>query len=319
MLVVIVWPVSMAAIYFINTFLIPKYLFKERYRRFVLFTTYTLIVAIWIVLFFVYLYFYKLLTRSHGQGFPFEIDLAFIIAGMFLVISTGVMGRIVRENFRILKEKNKIEKTKLTIQAQLKAVEAKTLKSQFHPHFLFNTLNNLYSLSLKKSDEAPKMILKLSELLDHSLNRSGETEVRLEEEISFLQNYIDLAAMRFGSGMNLSFEKNIENPLYPICPNILIPFLENAIKHGLSPDSEKNKIDIRLTQKGRGIYFEIINNQHKAGIDNSSLQEEKGIGLQQVQAYLGLLYPDTHKLLIEDNEDTFIVKLRIHETVADSL
>ena len=316
-LVTIVWPVSVGAVYFINLKLIPNFLFRERYKRFTLYTSYTLIIATWITLLFVYLYFFRLLTNTGGRGFPFEIDLAFIIAGMFLVIFAGVLIHVVRENFRIFKEKTELEKLKLTIQARLKTVEAKTLKAQFHPHFLFNTLNNLYSLSLKKSDDAPKMILKLSDLLDHSLNRTEEIEVRLEEEVSFIKNYIDLAAMRFGERMNISFCTEIENPDHPICPNILIPFVENAIKHGISPEKDVNKIKLILNQKGKEMYFEIENAIHKSPEYCYNDDKNNGLGIQQVQAFLAALYSSSHKLHIEENENIFKVKLRIYGGVTD--
>ena len=112
-LAAIVWPVSLASVYFINIKLIPKYLMTKKYRLFGVFTVYTLIIATWITMLFVYMYFYILVTRVGSQGFPFEIDLAFILAGMFLVIATGVLGRAVRENFRIMKEKNELEMKQL--------------------------------------------------------------------------------------------------------------------------------------------------------------------------------------------------------------
>ncbi len=311
-LVAIVWPVSFIAVYFINMFLLPVYLFKERYWKFALFTSYALIVSMWIVFFFVYLYFYKLLTRAHNQNFPFEIDLAFIVAGMFLVIFAGVLSRVVRENFRIIKEKSELEQNQLLIKTKLKEVELQSLKSQFHPHFLFNTLNNLYSLSLKKSDETPEMILKLSELLDYSLHGSEKKKVTLAEEIAFLENYIDLALMRFSNGLEISFKKTIESPEYQMSPLLLIPFVENAIKHGVSPGNETNLISLIIEQVGKDLVFKIDNpivNNNDAELNENI---RTGIGLNHVKQSLNILYPGAHQLDINEDEKTFSVKLQIH-------
>ncbi len=311
-LVAIVWPISFGSVYFINMFLLPKYLFTQKYKRFALFTSYTLIISMWIVLVLVYLYFYKLLIKTEGQGFPFEIDLAFIIAGMFLVIFAGVLSRVIRENFRIIKEKSELEQNQLLMKTKLKEVELQSLKSQFHPHFLFNTLNNLYSLSLKKSDEAPEMILKLSELLDYSLHSSEKNKVSLAEEIGFLKNYIDLALMRFSNGLEISFKKNIESPQYQLSPLLLIPFVENAIKHGVSPGDETNLISLRLTQVGKELIFEVDNPIVNPDVAKLKDSIRTGIGLNHVKQSLNILYPGAHQLEINEGEKTFSIKLQIH-------
>jgi LytS/YehU family sensor histidine kinase len=252
------------------------------------------------------------LIKTEGQGFPFEIDLAFIIAGMFLVIFAGVLSRVIRENFRIIKEKSELEQNQLLMKTKLKEVELQSLKSQFHPHFLFNTLNNLYSLSLKKSDEAPEMILKLSELLDYSLHGSEKNKVSLTEEIGFLENYIDLALMRFSNGLEISFEKNIESPQFQLSPLLLIPFVENAIKHGVSPGDKTNLISLRLTQVGKELIFEVENPIVNPDVTKLKDSIRTGIGLNHVKQSLNILYPGAHQLEINEGEKTFSIKLQIH-------
>jgi two-component system LytT family sensor kinase len=297
-LAAIVWPVSLVSVYFINIRLIPKYLITKKYRLFGVYTVYTLIVATWITMFFVYLYFYKLITRVGGQGFPFEIDLAFILAGMFLVIASGVLGRAVRENSRMMKEKNDLE--------------MKQLKSQFHPHFLFNTLNNLYSLSLKKSSQTPEMILKLSGLLDYSLYGSERELVGITEEIEFIDNYLDIIQMRFGSRLEIDFLKDIRSPGFQIAPLLLIPFIENATKHGIGP-TDKNRIEIKLLQKEHELHFMVINSKPERKPDESHSERiATGLGLNHVKSRLNILYPDKHKLDILENDSSFSINLVLH-------
>jgi sensor histidine kinase YesM len=311
-LVAIAWPVSLASIYFINLILIPRFLFREKYWKFGIFTGYTIVTAVWLVLLVVFIYFSLLVTKTDGRNFPFFIDVAFILAGLFLVIVAGVLAHVVRENFRMLKEKNELEKEQLGISARLKEIELQGLKSQFHPHFLFNTLNNLYSLSLKKSDQTPEMILKLSRLLDFSLYGSEKERVSITEEIEFLDNYLDIISMRFGSKLEIDFTKKVENPGFQIAPLLLIPFIENATKHGIG-HGNNNRIEIRLAQKNKELNFRVFNSKPEIIPDKANMETETtGIGLNQVRTRLNIIYPGMHKLEITEDAKSFRINLNVN-------
>ena len=135
--------------------------------------------------------------------------------------------------------------------------ELQYLKAQVHPHFLFNTLNNLYSLTLQKSDYAPKVVLKLSELMSYMLYDSQENKIALKKEIVHVQNYIDLEKIRYGKGLDVSFNVIGDVSNRYISPLILIPFVENAFKHGVSNETENAWITIDLKMKENGLMIKV--------------------------------------------------------------
>jgi len=306
--------VSIGTVYFFNKFLIPRYLFAGKYWKFGLFSFYSVISSSWVVLFLVFVYFMIMISESPENYFPFQIDVAFILAGMYLVIIAGVLSHVIRGNFETLKERNSLEKNQLEIRNKLKETELRFLKSQFHPHFLFNTLNNLYALSLKKADETPDMILKLSELLDYSLYGSEKEKVSISEEIIFIQNYLDLIRMRFQDHARIEFRHTVENSDMKLSPLLLIPFVENAVKHGIFTTDQFGWIKINLEQKGQHIKFELSNAVIKDdhyGVDNG---DTMGLGLSQIRSRLNILYPDKHDLLINKGLEEYSISLDIYES-----
>ncbi len=128
----------------------------------------------------------------------------------------------------------KLEKNALTTELKLKEAELKLLKAQIHPHFLFNTLNNLYGLTLEKSDEAPDLVLRLSDILDYILYRCDEKYVPLTEEINMIKNYLEIEKIRYSEKLSLETNFPDKTSAFKIAPLILLPFIENAFKHGVS-------------------------------------------------------------------------------------
>ncbi|MDG1980089.1 MAG: histidine kinase [Flavobacteriaceae bacterium] len=196
--------------------------------------------------------------------------------------------------------KNKILQTQL----QLKEQELKLLKMQIHPHFLFNSLNTIYGFALKKGDEAPEMILKLSNLLDYILYQIEKPTVFLENEINHLEDYITLEKLRFNDTLqvNLIKESAVEN--INIAPMMLIPFVENSFKHGAIIDGVL-VVKILIKNLNDTLYFEVENSI----IDKPN--NEAGIGIENIKKRLVMLYPNAHTLIIENNNDTFKVGLTI--------
>lgn len=202
---------------------------------------------------------------------------------------------------------NRKQQRLLKLEEEKKSMELKVLKNQLNPHFLFNTLNNLYTLTLKKDDKAPEVIAKLSEILDFVLYRCNEDFVPIEKEITLIENYIALEKLRYDENrLTVSFTKDIEQS-NKISPLVLLTFIENAFKHGVINETEKATIKLYLaSQKGK-ITFSIENS--KPQNDFASISNKSKIGLENVRKQLELLYPKKHQLVIEETQTIFKVKL----------
>jgi len=193
---------------------------------------------------------------------------------------------------------------------QLKA-ELNLLKSQVNPHFLFNTLNNLFSVAQKNNDnETADGLLKLSRLMRYMIYESNAELVSLEKEITYIKNYIELQKLRFDNQellkVNLQITDNFKSTF--ICPMILIPFIENAFKHGLSTE-EHNKIDIALGIENKTLNLKVKNTI--SNLKNGTDKKNSGIGLDNVKRRLNLVYPNRHDLTINSDNEFFYVDLKI--------
>lgn len=177
-----------------------------------------------------------------------------------------------------------------------------------HPHFLFNTLNNLYALTLRKADNSPAVVLKLSELLSYMLYDCNAPEVSLEKEIAFMQNYIGLEQLRYGDRLDMSVQISGDYPHKPIAPLLLVPFLENAFKHGTSEQLEQAWMHLDLSVQGTTLKFKLINSREATEQDESPVG---GIGLHNVRKRLQLLYPDRYDLRVVAETETFMVALTL--------
>ena len=196
----------------------------------------------------------------------------------------------------------------LQLNEQKKIAELSALKNQLNPHFLFNTLNNLYSLAIKKSDKTPEVIGRLSDILDYMLYRCEEKYVWLNKEIELIENYLSLEQIRYGKRVEVQFETELNDDVR-IAPLLLLTFIENAFKHGVREELRTAKIDMNLVANKGDIFFCIKNT-----IPNSALQneeEKEAIGLKNVKKQLELLYPKKHELLIERNGNLYKVELKI--------
>lgn len=195
-----------------------------------------------------------------------------------------------------------IEKEKFQAELQL-------LKSQIHPHFLFNTLNNLYALTLRKSEQSPAVVLKLSQLLSYMLYDCNASEVPLEKEITFMKNYIGLEQLRYGSRLEVSIHFHGDLLGKQLSPLLLIPFLENAFKHGTSEQLEQAWIFLDLAVDDNVLTFKLVNSCDVETTSTADKTAVGGIGLQNVKKRLELLYPGRYELQIQSEEETFLVDL----------
>jgi two-component system, LytTR family, sensor kinase len=189
------------------------------------------------------------------------------------------------------------------------------LRAQLNPHFLLNTLNNIYSQIVNKDDKASDSVSALSVLLNYTLYDSAKDLVLLKKEILFIRDYLDLEKLRAGDKVNINFELEGSPKELQIAPLILISFIENAFKHGVGDTTIASRIDIDIVIQERiedttVLIFKIVNTKPKA-VSNSTIMKQGGIGLENTRKRLNLLYPDSHKLTIKNGSHNFTVELMI--------
>jgi two-component sensor histidine kinase len=221
----------------------------------------------------------------------------FLTNGFFIFLST--VYKFTVDWFFNEKEKSDLEKQSLS-------AELAFLKSQINPHFLFNSLNNIYSLAYQKSDATPNAILKLSEIMRYMLYESNDSKVSLAKEINYLQSYIELQKLRFREGAHVVLEVEGEVKDQVIVPLMLISFVENAFKHGVATD-ERNPIYINISLFENTILFTLRNLKNKQNKDQTG-----GIGMVNVKRRLDLTYPQQYKLTVEDGEDHYFCELYLN-------
>lgn len=198
------------------------------------------------------------------------------------------------------------EKIKSNLENEKLIAELAFLKSQINPHFLFNSLNNIYSLAYQKSAKTPEAILKLSEIMRYMLYESNEGKVALSDEIRYLKNYIELQKLRFKDKAYIKFEILGDTYNQTIIPLVLISFVENAFKHGVATD-EENPITIMVNIKLGELFFQVINKK-----SNQNKDQTGGIGLQNVKRRLDLLYKDQYRLNIDDSNNIYNCELYLN-------
>ncbi len=225
-------------------------------------------------------------------------------ADSFLVGVLSTVLRVVMDWWRYQNEKQQL----LTQNMQS---ELRFLKSQINPHFLFNTLNNLYALTLRKSDRAPEIVLKLSEIMRYMLYECNERRVLLSKEVQYIHNYLDLERLRQTRDVDISFVAEGRISEQMVAPLLFIPFLENSFKHGLNHAVQGNGF-VRLALRVQDEDLEFIIENSKA--DHVPRQEHPrsgGIGLVNVRQRLQLLYPENHVLEIADEPRRYRVTLHL--------
>ncbi|HET9746933.1 MAG TPA: histidine kinase [Chitinophagaceae bacterium] len=277
--------------------IIPRILLKEKYWQF------AVIMLAWGVLG----YFWNHVCRTY-VSIPLQEALDFKninrnkwAPGSFLTIATmtGFGSMIVLFKYWIRKQREFLVAEKERTQAELQL-----LKAQIHPHFLFNTLNNIYSYSLKNSAQTSKMILRLSSLLSYILYDCKSNEVMLDREIEAMKNYIDLEKERYANRLEISINVEGDTKGRYIAPLLLLPFLENAFKHGTSEQLDKPWLSMDISVKQNTMWCKIVNSKNESVKIN-----ENGIGISNVRTRLSYLYPNNHELKLVDEGNFFVVSL----------
>jgi two-component system sensor histidine kinase AlgZ len=293
-----VWiPAFIIYSYPVSYIAIPKLLLKGKFLAFLGSIIFWLVVGWYLSVYFLrYISapVLDLMDMPHGDDYAWQCFLC-------VVTTTACFSALSLVKQWLLKQKEflQAEQEKITAQLQL-------LKAQLHPHFLFNTLNNIYSFALENSPKTPELILKLSSLLSYILYDCKAEEVLLEKELEIMRNYIDLEKERYGNRIDVSW--NVEGAVLDkyIAPLLLLPFLENAFKHGTSEQIEKSWLSVDISVKQDVLRCKIANSKNEY-VPNS----DNGIGIFNVKKRLEFIYAGKHELKINDEGNFFVVSMLI--------
>ncbi len=225
------------------------------------------------------------------------------LAFCFLCMTTSAASPMIIKFFKLWTIK---QQDWMRAQQEKNTAELQLLKAQVHPHFLFNTLNNIYSFSLENSPKTPGLILKLSSLLSYMLYDCKTDEVRLEKEIKIMKDYIDLERERYGNKIEISWSVDGEIKDKFIAPLLMLPFLENAFKHGTSEQIEKSWLSVDISVMHGTLKCKIANSKN----EYVSLRAN-GIGINNVKKRLEFIYPGKYDLKINDEGDFFVVSMML--------
>jgi hypothetical protein len=305
----LLFPLAIATTYLLIYYLIPRFLFRGKRFLFALLLIYLIIITSWLSELISAIIFISFANYQVKAMVPVSFDVLSLIVGLYFICLIAVAIKQIKRAFFMQQENAELEKRKLDIELKLKDAELKLLKAQIHPHFLFNTLNNLYGLALEKSDMAPDLVLRLSGLLDYMLYQCNQSKVSLLDEINQLYNYIEIEQLRYGERLRLEINQSGDAGNLQIAPMLLLPFIENAFKHGVSKLISHPFILVNIIIQASQLVLNIENS-----FDRSFEKEQeysKGIGLNNVKKRLEMLYPEKYSLLISSDEMTFKITLKI--------
>lgn len=292
-------PLKIVTTYFILYFILPRYVITRQYAQFFLILLVLIIVSSLIFRFTIY----KIVQPYYYPDSEFHFwNFAKMLWGTFEVFSVAAIAvsiKLFKQKYASVEREQELQKEKLQ-------TELSFLKAQINPHFLFNTLNNIYGLSLKNSPQTSDAILKLSELLQFMVHDGAAEKIKLTDEIKTLNDYIELEQLRYGDRLTVNLDIELDNEEELIAPLLLIPFVENSFKHGASESRFDATISISLQLKQGTLSFTVTNS--KEGTSENSV----GIGLKNISRQLELIYGKHHHLEIKDLKDTFIIHLVIH-------
>ncbi|HEY5391740.1 MAG TPA: histidine kinase [Hanamia sp.] len=282
--------------------MVPKYFFKRKYVTFAATILLSVFISVIIGAYYTYLVFDAFNLDKNAQfSFIWNMVQSGLFLGPLAICTIFLAIKMFKSWYQKQQEKLMLIKANADAEMQL-------LKAQIHPHFLFNTLNNIYSFTLTKSPQASVVVRHLNDTLSYMINECSAEFVPLEKEIKLLQDYISLEQVRYGNSLHIQTEIIGDIEGKKISPLLLIPFLENSFKHGASKMLEHPWIKLWIEVKSTELDFSLSNSMPSS---NDDCNQKKGIGLKNVKKRLALLYPQTHSLSIESSPGIFIVKMKV--------
>lgn len=299
-------PVTIATAYIFIYYLIDKFLLRQKYFRFALYSLYTLVISTYFIVLTILGTFVFLTDLKMSEMPLMSRNYIFVLILVYLTVAIISFVYVINHSLKTSAKNKELKNKILETQLLNKEQELKYLKRQIHPHFLFNTLNTIYGMSLSNSTKTPEVILKLSNLLDYILYHAQKPKVRLIDEIEHIREYIELEKMRFEDTLKISFEQKNINKELNIAPMLFLPFIENAFKHGNIFDGYLT-IKIHFYQNSNALNFNIKNTNKK----NFKQSDSKGLGLENIKKRLNFNYKNNYELKIVDENNWFSVKLKI--------
>lgn len=285
------------AIFYLNARVFtPLLLYTKKYIYYIL----TFVVLFGVIMVIHYFLFTHLI---HNRPFILRRSIGANLFPFLLAIAVSIV-------YRMIQDRNKTEMLLQQRQAETMKSELSFLRSQVSPHFMFNVLNNILALARLKSDQLEPTIFKLSTLMRYMLYETNEEKVLLQKEIDYLNSYIDLQKQRIGGKVKLSVNILPAESHYEIAPMLLIPFIENAFKHGAAHVKDA-QIDIEMKVVNGELNF-VISNRFDAHDSDEHKDKTTGIGLNNVIRRLKLLYPEKHSLFITKENGWFVVTLQLN-------
>jgi sensor histidine kinase YesM len=293
----------MGATYFTIYGLLERYLLTGQRRAFYIGLLSSILVFVLLQRLITYYLFYPVYYPTVPIKFPllFIPKLLTIAVELYTVVGAGIMLYFVNKWYQQ-------QQLNQTLQLVRREAELELLQSQVQPHFIFNTLNNIYTLSLKNSPQTPEMIYRLSALLDYTLYDSKSGQVPLQEELNYINNYLALQKIRFGPELRLTLNAEPGVADLYMAPMLLLPFVENCFTHGVSQQLTNGWIEIDLRLTDNALHIRIENSKEA---NNEPPAGNHGIGLQNVRSRLAILYNDQHTLTIRNEPTVFTVHLLI--------
>ncbi len=302
-------PIVVSTTYLINYFLIPRYLLQKRYLRFAWYFTFTLVISVWAQMLAIVWALIELANYQFSNMPPLTTDIFYLGVGIYFLVFFSTSVKLLKHWYSSQQHISELYHKQLEAELKLRETELQLLKGQIHPHFLFNTLNNLYGLALEKSDQMPDAILRLSSLLDALLYRSHSTLVPLTAELKLIEDYVSLEKLRFEGQLALTWQAEGPVQEYMIAPFLLFPFLENAFKHGFSDNTQLLELVVKITVEEGQLIFTVINTCMPTTLAKSKVSN--GIGLKNVRKRLEIQYPQRHQLHIQASESSYQILLQL--------
>ena len=293
----LIFIIPITGIVYLNLYLfVPRYLRREKYLLYVLFIM-VLIVGGALFLYFLFDSLIDLLLPNYYFISYYNVPILMLYTGSFLLLTT--LMKLSRSWFMLLRVE------RMTTSHQLKS-----LQSQINPHFLLNSLQSIYALSIEKSEQTPRVILQLADILKYTLYETEQPRVKLEKEMEMVTDYVEIHRHRIDPlRAEIILEIEGESSGCMIAPMLLIPFIENSFKHGLQGSPHHTYVHIHIEVDSCKFRFKIENNLGKT--DSIQRREKRGIGIENTRQRLELLYPGKHSLSIGKKDKSFLVKLEL--------
>lgn len=294
-------PVKLPAAYAFIYLLVPRFLLKRKYGSMIL----------WIILGMIPVIFanrmitYFVISPFLYDEIPaYELYTAkrflYALLDILPIIAIVATIKLLRSHLANQERERALEKAQLT-------AELNYLKAQTNPHFLFNTLNNIYALARKKSELTAPVVMQLSKILRYMLYECAVEKVPISKEIQVIEDYLALEKLRYNDRLEVDFEKEIDGSVSEIAPLLLLPFIENAFKHGVDSTRFETWVKIRLAVKNGQLNFKVANAKEGKVIEN-----DQGIGLKNIRRQLALIYPEKHQLAVKETDRSYEIVLNLN-------